>query len=180
MILCTSGIQAVSRGLQQSTEKLANQNNRLKGFLLGARKQKLARWRAMGADAMYCCKSCGGSLNVSSNDLYPPDTYFEAGNRGTLSFMEVDLSKFRKQKEKRWRSCFPFFDSWDSWGIQRKRTQLRCVQCNKLLGFIYNDMPRRGGGYSGWGPSQNVPRGERYRLKIKALQETTAFHQKWQ
>lgn len=128
------------------------------------------------------CRKCGEFLNVSSNDLYPPDTYFEAGNRGTLSFMEVDMSKFRKQKEKKWRSCFPFFDSLDSWGIQRKRTQLRCVSCNMLLGYIYYDMPRRagGGGHSGWGPSQAVPRGERYRLKIKALQEAPLFHHKWQ
>ncbi|KAL2636345.1 hypothetical protein R1flu_007824 [Riccia fluitans] len=53
------------------------------------------------ADAAYSCKQCGVYLNVSSNMLYPPDTYFQAGNRGTLSFMEVDMSKFRKQKENR-------------------------------------------------------------------------------
>jgi hypothetical protein len=132
------------------------------------------------ADAMYCCGRCGASLNVSSNDLYPLDTYFEAGNRGTLSFMGVDMSKFRQQNEEKWRSCFPFFESSDSWGIQRKRTQLRCASCSTLLGFIYYDMPTREGGISGWGPSQNVPSWARYRLKIKALQEASLFHKKWQ
>jgi hypothetical protein len=184
MILFTTGIEAVSCGLKSTENRAPSPNNtrldRLKEFFLGPRKEDFARWRrAMTADAMYCCGKCGASLNVSSNDLYPPDTYFEAGNRGTLSFMEVDMSKFRKQKEKKWRSCFPFFDSLDSWGIHRRRTQLRCISCNMLLGYIYYDMPRRQG-HSGLGPSQAVPRGERYRLKIKALQESPIFHQKWQ
>jgi hypothetical protein len=189
--MIATGLQAVSRGLKSRESKVptgvrvpspkATKLDRLREFFLGSKEEDFVRWRrAMTADALYCCGRCGASLNVSSNDLYPPDTHFEAGNRGTLSFMEVDMSKFRKQKEKKWRSCFPFFDSLDYWGIHRRRTQLRCVSCNTLLGYIYYDMPRRQGRYSSWGPSQSVPKGERYRLKIKALQEAPVFHQKWQ
>ncbi|KAG6550639.1 hypothetical protein Mapa_007736 [Marchantia paleacea] len=127
------------------------------------------------ADATYCCRQCGVYLNVSSNMLYPHDTYFQAGNRGTLSFMEIDMSKFRQQDENR---CFPFFDSLDSWGIQRKRTRLRCALCNTLVGYIYYDMPKRAGD-TGLGPSHAVPRGQRYRLKIKSLQEAPLYQGKW-
>uniref|UniRef100_A0A453J3Z3 Uncharacterized protein n=1 Tax=Aegilops tauschii subsp. strangulata TaxID=200361 RepID=A0A453J3Z3_AEGTS len=39
--------------------------------------------------AAYGCAACGADLNLSASNLYPAGTYFEAGNKGTLSFSWV-------------------------------------------------------------------------------------------
>ncbi|KAL0325457.1 UNVERIFIED_CONTAM: hypothetical protein Sradi_5115000 [Sesamum radiatum] len=43
---------------------------------------------------VYCCRECGTNLNLHGGHLFPPDFYFEAGNKNTLSFSSVDSSKF--------------------------------------------------------------------------------------
>ncbi|KAL0361014.1 UNVERIFIED_CONTAM: hypothetical protein Sradi_3785900 [Sesamum radiatum] len=117
---------------------------------------------------MYCCRECGANLNLHGGHLYPPDFYFEAGNKNTLSFAAVDSSKFRFEKEDKIR---PFFETVNYWGIQRKRTKIKCNSCGKLVGYIYDDGPplTNSNGQLGFGPSQVVPRNPRYRFKNKAL-----------
>ncbi|KAL8244213.1 hypothetical protein R6Q59_010471 [Mikania micrantha] len=36
--------------------------------------------------SIYTCNSCGTNFNLHAPNLFPPDFYFEAGNKGTLSF----------------------------------------------------------------------------------------------
>ncbi|XP_073002523.1 uncharacterized protein At4g08330, chloroplastic [Typha latifolia] len=118
--------------------------------------------------SIYRCKACGADLNLNAAHLYPPDTYFEAGNKGTLSFSWIDESKFRFTKEDKIR---PFFETVDYWGIQRKRTRILCDACGRLIGYVYDDGPpiMEGHGQLGFGPSQVIPRRPRYRFKKKAL-----------
>lgn len=42
------------------------------------------------ATTSYGCAACGADLNLSSAHLYPAGVYFEAGNKGTLSFSWAD------------------------------------------------------------------------------------------
>ncbi|KAH0971043.1 hypothetical protein GBA52_023199 [Prunus armeniaca] len=60
----------------------------------------------MASDSIYTCTECGANLNLSASYLYPPDFFFEAGNKETLSFSWVDSTKFRFEKEDKIR---PFF-----------------------------------------------------------------------
>ncbi|CAA6656027.1 unnamed protein product [Spirodela intermedia] len=114
------------------------------------------------------CVKCGADLNLSSAYLYPPETYFEAGNKGSLSFSWADESKLRLTKEDKIR---PFFETIDYWGIHRTRTRLQCSPCGAVVGHIYDDGPpmMQGNGQYGFGPSQVIPRAPRYRFKTKAL-----------
>ncbi|MBA0760789.1 hypothetical protein Gotri_023510 [Gossypium trilobum] len=118
--------------------------------------------------SIYCCKECGTNLNLRSTYLFPPDFYFDAGNKGTLSFATIDDTKFNFEKEDKFR---PFFETLDYWGIQRNRTKMKCKSCGKLVGYIYDDGPplTDSPGQFHMGPSQVVPRCPRYRFKIKAL-----------
>ncbi|RAL46489.1 unnamed protein product [Cuscuta campestris] len=117
---------------------------------------------------IYSCRECETNLNLQTAALYPADFYFEAGNKGTLSFSAVDSSKFRFEKEDKLR---PFFETLDYWGIQRRRTMIKCDRCGKLVGHVYDDGPPliAGPGQFHFGPSQVVPRAPRYRFKKKAL-----------
>jgi hypothetical protein len=65
----------------------------------------------------------------------------------------------------------PFFETFDYWGIQRRRIRIYCANCDKLLGYVYDDGPpiMRGTGQFHMGPSQSVPRNPRYRFKIDAV-----------
>ncbi|KAJ4889095.1 hypothetical protein Rs2_28843 [Raphanus sativus] len=120
------------------------------------------------AFTIYSCKECGSDLNLNPNDMFPPDFYFEAGNKGTISFAAVDADRFRFEKEDK---IMPFFETLDYWGIQRKRTKIKCNSCGHLVGYIYDDGPPLTGGIGqyGFGPSQVVPRAPRYRFKTKTL-----------
>ncbi|XP_010918146.1 uncharacterized protein [Elaeis guineensis] len=122
---------------------------------------------------VYRCAECRADLNLSTAHLFPPDAYFEAGNKGTLSFSWVDDSKLRFSKEDKIR---PFFETVNYWGIQRKRTRIQCDSCGRLLGYVYDDGPplMRGNGQLGFGPSQAIPRCPRYRFKTKALAVATS------
>lgn len=123
---------------------------------------------ASTAPACYRCAECGADLNLSAAHLYPADLYFEAGNKGTLSFSWVDESRLRFAPEDRIR---PFFETLNYWGIQRKRVRISCDACGRLLGHVYDDGPpvMQGTGQFGMGPSQVIPRRPRYRIKIKAV-----------
>ncbi|GKE74984.1 hypothetical protein Tco_1537025 [Tanacetum coccineum] len=44
--------------------------------------------------SIYTCIECGTNLNLHTTHLFPPDFYFEAGNKNTISFAEIDSSKF--------------------------------------------------------------------------------------
>ncbi|GAB4847591.1 hypothetical protein Ancab_026653 [Ancistrocladus abbreviatus] len=121
--------------------------------------------------SIYTCKECGTNLNLSTVNLFPPDFYFEAGNKDTLSFSCVDSTKFKFEKENKFR---PFFETWNYWGIQRKRTKIKCNNCEILLGYVYDDGPplTDSPGQLHFGPSQVIPRAPRYRFKTKAIQTT--------
>lgn len=122
------------------------------------------------ASISYSCAECGVFLNLRSSYQYPADLYFEAGNRGTLSFSAIDDTKFRFEKEDR---IMPFFETLNYWGFQRKRTKLNCASCGKLVGYVYDDghPATDSSGQFGMGSSQAVPRYPRYRFKIKALKQ---------
>jgi hypothetical protein len=98
-------------------------------------------------------------LNLSTAHLFPLEFYFEARNKGTLSFSWVDSSKFRFEEDK----IKPFFETVNYWGIQRKRTKIKCSDGPPLTNSI---------GQFRMGPSQVIPRAPRYRFKSKALQIT--------
>ncbi|CBI24450.3 unnamed protein product, partial [Vitis vinifera] len=117
----------------------------------------------------YSCRECGTNLNLNATHLFPSDFYFDAGNKGTLSFACVDATKFRFEKEDKIR---PFFETLDYWGIQRKRTKIKCNSCGRLVGYIYDDGPplTDSPGQLHFGPSQVIPRAPRYRFKTKTLQ----------
>ncbi|KAL6649163.1 hypothetical protein ACP70R_013387 [Stipagrostis hirtigluma subsp. patula] len=125
------------------------------------------------AVASYRCAACGADLNLTAAQLYPAGFYFEAGNKGTLSFSWVDESRLRFAAEDRIR---PFFETLNYWGIQRRRTRISCDACGRLLGHVYDDGPplMQGTGQFGMGPSQVIPRRPRYRIKIKAVTASPA------
>ncbi|MED6114385.1 hypothetical protein PIB30_079724 [Stylosanthes scabra] len=116
----------------------------------------------------YSCKHCGTDLNLRSFYAFPPDFYFEAGNKGSVSFSAVDAAKLRFEKEDKIK---PFFETLNYWGIQRKRTKMICNSCGHLVGYIYDDGPPLidTPGQFHMGPSQVIPRAPRYRFKTKAL-----------
>ncbi|XP_068640919.1 uncharacterized protein At4g08330, chloroplastic [Aristolochia californica] len=118
--------------------------------------------------SVYSCVECGTNLNLSNIDLFPSDYYFEAGNKGTLSFSRVDGSKLRFETEDKIR---PFFETLNYWGIQRKRTKMKCNSCGFLVGYVYDDGPplTDSPGQFHMGPSQVIPRAPRYRFKKKSL-----------
>ncbi|KAL4369680.1 hypothetical protein GQ457_05G012070 [Hibiscus cannabinus] len=122
--------------------------------------------------SLYSCMECGTDLNLRATHLFPPDFYFEAGNKGTLSFAMVDETKFKFEKEDKF---MPFFETLDYWGIQRNRTKIKCNCCGKLVGHIYDDGPPLTNSPGQWhfGPSQVIPRAPRYRFPTKALKITT-------
>eukprot|EP00262_Sarcandra_glabra_P010741 TRINITY_DN26149_c0_g1_i1.p1 TRINITY_DN26149_c0_g1~~TRINITY_DN26149_c0_g1_i1.p1 ORF type:complete len:127 (+),score=10.35 TRINITY_DN26149_c0_g1_i1:74-454(+) len=117
---------------------------------------------------VYSCTQCGANLNLSFNHLFPSDFYFEAGNKGTLSFSHVDESKVRFEREDK---IMPFFETINYWGIQRRRTKIKCNGCGYIVGHIYDDGPplTDSPGQFHLGPSQVIPRAPRYRFKIKAI-----------
>ncbi|KAM0825018.1 hypothetical protein ACQ4PT_069835 [Festuca glaucescens] len=105
----------------------------------------------------YGCAACGADLNLSAAHLYPAGCYFEAGNKGTLSFSWVDESRLRFAAEDRIR---PFFETLDYWGIQRKRTR---ISCDALRLPPRLRLRRRAPDHGGdravrMGPSQVIPR----------------------
>lgn len=114
------------------------------------------------------CKGCNRCLNLSDEYLYPPNTYFEAGNKGTVSFSAVDKTDFRQKEVTK---CFPFFETLDYWGLQRRRVRLTCAACGKKMGYIYYDGPSTepGIGQAGFGHSQMIPRHPRYRMKRESI-----------
>ncbi|PKA60142.1 Uncharacterized protein AXF42_Ash009826 [Apostasia shenzhenica] len=122
--------------------------------------------------SVYRCANCGEDLNLSEGHLFPAGSYFEAGNKGTLSFSWADESKLRLTKEDKIK---PFFESVNYWGIQRKRTKMQCGACGFLVGYVYDDGPpvMHGIGQFGMGPSQAIPRCPRFRFKTKALNITS-------
>ncbi|MQM10299.1 hypothetical protein Taro_043190 [Colocasia esculenta] len=123
--------------------------------------------------SVYRCAKCEADLNLSAAHLYSPGTYFEAGDKGTLSFSWADESKLRLTKEDKIR---PFFETVNYWGIQRRRTKLQCDACGAVVGHIYDDGPpmMQGHGQLGMGPSQVISRAPRFRFKTKALKVTAS------
>ncbi|KAM0975210.1 hypothetical protein ACFX13_018561 [Malus domestica] len=79
---------------------------------------------ASSDSTIYTCTECRANLNLTAANLYPPDFFFEAGNKGTVSFAAVDATKFRFDKEDKIR---PFFETRNYWGIQWTRTKIKGV-----------------------------------------------------
>ncbi|KAK7252994.1 hypothetical protein RIF29_37345 [Crotalaria pallida] len=127
----------------------------------------------MASSSIYSCIECGSNLNLNPSHAFPPDFYFEAGNKGTISFSSVDPTKFTFLREDRIR---PFFETLNYWGIHRKRTKINCICCARLLGYVYDDGPplTDSPGQFHMGPSQVIPRAPRYRFKTKALRITSS------
>ncbi|KAI3985238.1 hypothetical protein MKX01_022652 [Papaver californicum] len=124
------------------------------------------------AASIYHCAECNRNLNIQTSNLFPSDFYFEAGNKGTLSFAVVDESKLKLEKENKIR---PFFETVDYWGIRRKRIKIKCINCRYLLGHVYDDGPplTYSTGEFHMGPNQVTPRVPRFRFKTKTLKITT-------
>ncbi|XP_021731281.1 uncharacterized protein At4g08330, chloroplastic [Chenopodium quinoa] len=117
---------------------------------------------------IYSCKECSTNLNLFTNHLFPPDFYFESGNKNSLSFSWIDSEKFNFEKEDKLK---PFFETLNYWGIHRNRTKIKCKNCGKLLGYVYDDGPPviDTPGQFYFGPSQAIPRNPRFRFKSKAF-----------
>lgn len=122
--------------------------------------------------SIYTCSECNTNLNLNTSYTYPPDFYFEAGNKNSISFSTIDATKFKFEKEDKIR---PFFETINYWGIQRKRTKIKCNNCNHLVGYVYDDGPPliNTPGQFHMGPSQVIPRAPRYRFKSKSLRITS-------
>ncbi|WJX61196.1 hypothetical protein P8452_46312 [Trifolium repens] len=110
--------------------------------------------------SIYTCLECNTDLHLNSTYAYPPDFYFEAGNKDSISFSAIDATKFKFEKEDKIR---PFFETINYWGIQRKRTKIKCGSCNHLVGYVYDDGPplTDSPGQFHMGPSQVIPRAPR-------------------
>ncbi|GJN30224.1 hypothetical protein PR202_gb18513 [Eleusine coracana subsp. coracana] len=106
---------------------------------------------ASSAPAYYRCAECGADLNLSAAHLYPADLYFEAGNKGTLSFSWVDESRLRFAPEDRIR---PFFETLNYWGIQRKRIRISC-DASSATSTTTARRSCRAPASSGWGPARS-------------------------
>lgn len=121
-----------------------------------------------GATTFMSCVSCKMRFHLSASNYFPSDMYFEGGNHGTISYSQVDESNFIFQEDDK---CGCFFETWDSWGIHRMRTSIRCKKCSALLGYVlFDGPPTEGGvGQGGSGPSQFTPRVKRYRFKKSAI-----------
>ncbi|CAN6680538.1 unnamed protein product [Malus baccata var. baccata] len=120
---------------------------------------------ASSDSTIYTCAECRANLNLTAANLYPPDFFFDAGNKGTVSFAAVDATKFMFDKEDKIR---PFFGTRNYWGSVVDQVQwLREI----FLGYVYDDGPLMtdSPGQFHMGPSQVVPRAARYRFKTKAL-----------
>ncbi|XP_058777746.1 uncharacterized protein At4g08330, chloroplastic [Vicia villosa] len=124
-------------------------------------------------NSTYTCSECSTDLNLNSTYAYPPDFYFESGNKDSISFSAVDATKFKFKKEDKIR---PFFETLNYWGIQRKRTKIKCNSCNHLVGYVYDDGPpvTDSPGQFHMGPSQVISRAPRYRFKTKAIRITSS------
>ncbi|KAM1529053.1 hypothetical protein ACFX1Z_018309 [Malus domestica] len=85
---------------------------------------------ASSDSTIYTCTECRTNLNLTAANLYPPDFFFEAGNKGTVSFAAVDATKFRFDKEDKIR---PFFETRNYWGIQWTRTKIKCNGCQNFF-----------------------------------------------
>ncbi|PIA35488.1 hypothetical protein AQUCO_03500092v1 [Aquilegia coerulea] len=122
--------------------------------------------------SIYSCLECGNNLNLETINLFPSDFYFEAGNKGTLSFASIDESKVMFEKEDK---IMPFFETVNYWGIQRKRNKIKCKDCGHVVGYVYDDGPplTDSPGQFHFGPSQVIPRAPRYRFKTKSIKITT-------
>ncbi|KAK2656915.1 hypothetical protein Ddye_009967 [Dipteronia dyeriana] len=121
--------------------------------------------------SIYSCAECGTNLNLNTVHLYPADFYFEAGNKGTVSFSAMDATKFRFEKEDKFR---PFFETIDYWGIQRNRTKIKCNGCGRLVGHVYDDGPplTESPGQFHFGPSQVIPRASRSNRRWRGSSST--------
>ncbi|KAF7829006.1 peptide methionine sulfoxide reductase MsrB [Senna tora] len=117
---------------------------------------------------IYTCTDCGTNLNLNPDSLYPPDFYFDAGNKGTISFSMIDQTKFKFEQEDKVR---PFFETLSYWGLHRKRIKILCNTCSRLIGHVYDDGPplTNNPGQYHMGPTQVIPRASRFRFKTKAL-----------
>ncbi|XP_020571663.1 uncharacterized protein At4g08330, chloroplastic-like isoform X2 [Phalaenopsis equestris] len=126
-------------------------------------------------DVIYCCGSCGYSLNLSSshrNTTNIGTKYRKAIKKGIVSFYSVDESRFSQIDEL---SCLPYFNSMRSWGLFRHRTKLQCRKCGNFVGNIYEEFSPSPS--SSLGPdvsdSSSIGNSKKYEIKISALQPTS-------
>ncbi|XP_074571459.1 uncharacterized protein At4g08330, chloroplastic-like [Curcuma longa] len=120
----------------------------------------------------YCCGSCGYALNLSSADRYMTNIgakYRKSIKKGIVSFVSVDESRFSQVEELR---CRPYFESWQSWGLMRRRTKLFCRNCRNFVGVGHQDGVTSPvvSDSSDSGSGNGEVAWKKYDIKIKALQ----------
>eukprot|EP00899_Mesostigma_viride_P009396 jgi/Mesvir1/18458/Mv14313-RA.1 len=125
----------------------------------------------------YRCARCKLVLPLDPDKQYDPDTYFESGNKNSVSFWSTNVKDFIVKEESKFG---PFFETVDYWGIHRRRTALYCRGCHARLGYIMEDGPPMslgdGQGAHGFGPSQLTPRQPRYRMIASAISSTAPLY----
>lgn len=86
----------------------------------------------------------------------------------SVSYAAADEGVLRLEEEDEM-GCF--FDSCNSWGIQRRQTIIFCKACGAKLGVVLEDGPAENGsrGQMGFGPSQMLARVKRYRFWDKSI-----------
>ncbi|KAG6485878.1 hypothetical protein ZIOFF_054445 [Zingiber officinale] len=118
------------------------------------------------------CGSCGYALNLSSADRYMTNIgakYRKSIKKGIVSFVSVDESRFSQVEEFH---CRPYFESWQSWGLMRRRTKLFCRNCRNFVGVGQEDGVSSpvGSDSSSSGSGNGEAAWKKYDIKIKALQ----------
>ncbi|OAY74279.1 uncharacterized protein At4g08330, chloroplastic-like [Ananas comosus] len=90
------------------------------------------------SNVAYSCGSCGFDLCLSSSDRNTASIgsakYGRAMRKGIVAFSAINESRFARAEGIR---CRPYFESKGSWGLFRRRTELRCRKCGSSIGCAY-------------------------------------------
>ncbi|KAL6492886.1 hypothetical protein OROGR_032645 [Orobanche gracilis] len=129
-------------------------------------------------DVTYSCGFCTYDLNLNSssrNTSTIGSNYGKSIRKGTISFVDIDESRFNQVEEL---TCVPYFVSKHSWGLFRRRTKLSCRNCGKFIGIARDmkDAPSYHLITNGLGsPSaRQFPSKRKYDIRICTLQPSSA------
>ncbi|GFY88057.1 hypothetical protein Acr_05g0016960 [Actinidia rufa] len=84
--------------------------------------------------SIYSCTECGSNLNLYTVYLFA-GFLLRSRQQGHTLVRRRRLHQVQvREREQKIR---PFFETLDYWGIQRKRTKIKCHSCGRLVGYVY-------------------------------------------